>query len=204
MPVEFPAPLWPLDILEACRIDEIPPGVGLVRVVVALDPSGSDGVGGDIQGIIVGGLGTDGIVYVVEDVSCRLAPEGWGRRVVDAYRRHKADRVVGEKNYGGAMIASTIRTVDKRVAYKNVQATRGKVVRAEPVSALYVMGKVRHVGRFRELEDQMGLFTTTGFAGSGSPDRVDALVWLITELLLKKQGYKYTLMENLENLHEAV
>lgn len=194
---EVPGSLWPLDVIERARVEVVPEGVTIIRMVVALDPSGSDGVGGDSQGIVVGFLGSDGIVYVIEDCSCRMSPEGWGRKTVDAYRRHRADRIVGEKNYGGAMIASTIRTIDKRAAYKDVNATRGKTVRAEPVSALYEKGLVRHVGRFRELEDQMGMMTTQGYKGSGSPDRMDALVWLVTELALKKQGYRYTLMENL-------
>jgi phage terminase large subunit-like protein len=194
---EVPGTLWPLDVIESCRVDEVPHNVYMVRIVVALDPSGSDGIGGDIQGIIVAGLGSDGNVYILADRSCRLRPEGWGRVVVNAYKEFRADRVVGEKNFGGAMIASTIRTIDKKVAYKDVQASRGKAVRAEPVSSLYENGEVRHVGRFRALEDQMGLFTTDGFKGTGSPDRVDALVWAVTELKLKKQGYKYSLMEHL-------
>lgn len=195
---EVPGTLWPLDVIEACRIEELPHNVWLTRVVVGVDPSGSDGVGGDLQGIIVAGMGSDGVIYILADRSCRELPEGWGRAVVNAYNDFKADRVIGEKNFGGAMVASTIRTVSKKVAYKDVVASRGKAVRAEPVSALYASGKVRHVGRYRQLEDQMGLFTTAGFQGSGSPDRLDAMVWVCTELGLKKQGYKYTLMEHIE------
>lgn len=160
------------------------------RIVVAVDPSGTKGDGsGDDIGIVVAGLGVDGRAYVLEDGTCQMSPEGWGRRAVDLYHRHSADRVVGERNFGGDMVRFTIKTADKDVAFKEVVASRGKVVRAEPISALYEQGKVSHVGVFADLEDQMCNFTASGYVGEGSPDRADALVWALTELMLGRARY---------------
>lgn len=180
---EVPNALWPLDLIEKCRVgvDKVP---NFVRVVVAVDPSGSDGVGGDSQGIIVAALGDDGKAYVLADGSVKMNPNGWGTRVVDLARTWKADRVVAETNFGGAMVENTIRAAGSNVPYKEVKASRGKVVRAEPVSALYEQEMVKHVGTFTQLESQMGMFATNGYQGGDSPDRADALVWAITELLL--------------------
>ncbi len=150
------------------------------RVVVAIDPSG----GGDEIGIIVAGKGIDGRGYILADLTCNLSPSGWGRRAVDAYNRFDADLIVAEKNFGGDMVEATIRAVDDKVPYKAVTASRGKVVRAEPVAALYEQGRISHVGEFNELEDQACLMSTTGYTGEGSPDRVDAKVWALTELML--------------------
>jgi phage terminase large subunit-like protein len=105
------------------------------------------------------------------------------------YHRHQADRIIGERNYGGAMVEFVIRTADKRVPYKEVVASRGKSVRAEPIAALYEQGKVSHVGHFADLEDQMCNFTASGYVGEGSPDRADALVWALTELMLTGSNY---------------
>jgi phage terminase large subunit-like protein len=179
---EVPGALWPLDMIERSRVDEIPK---LSRIVVGVDPSGSDGVGGDTQGIVVAGMGADGHVYVLEDCSVRLSPQGWARAVVDAYHKWGADCVVAEVNYGGAMVEAVIRAADPNLRFKAVTAARGKHIRAEPVSALYEQGKAHHVGRFPKLEDQMGMFTTAGFQGGSSPDRADAMVWAITELAVK-------------------
>lgn len=160
------------------------------RIVVAVDPSGTKGDGsGDDIGIVVAGLGVDGRAYVLEDGTCQMSPEGWGRRAVDLYHRHRADRVIGERNFGGDMVRFTIKTADKDVAFKEVVASRGKVVRAEPISALYEQGKVSHVGVFPDLEDQMCNFTASGYVGEGSPDRADALVWALTELMLGRARY---------------
>ena len=180
---EVPNALWPLDLIEKCRVgvDKLPP---LVRVVVAVDPSGSDGVGGDSQGIIVAALGDDGKAYILADGSVKMNPNGWGSRVVDLAREYKADRVVAETNFGGAMVENTIRSCGSNVPYKEVKASRGKIVRAEPVSALYEQDMVKHVGTFTQLENQMAMFATNGYQGGDSPDRADALVWAITELLL--------------------
>lgn len=166
--------------------------IDLQRIVVADDPSGTKGDGGgDDVGIIVAALGVDGRGYVLEDATCQLSPDGWGRRTVSRFHRWRADRVIGERNYGGAMVEFVIRTADKNVPYKEVVASRGKAVRAEPVAALYEQGKVSHVGTFADLEDQMCNFTAAGFVGEGSPDRADALVWALTELMLEgeKSGW---------------
>lgn len=164
----------------------------LQRIVVAVDPSGTKGDdGGDEIGIVVAGKGVDGRAYVLEDATCSLSPEGWGRRAVELYRRHNADRIVAEKNFGGDMVRAIIQTADKSVAFKAVTATRGKVVRAEPIAALYEQGKVSHVGSLPDLEDQMCNFTASGYVGEGSPDRADALVWALTELMMGKATYNF-------------
>lgn len=176
--VDAPAgALWKRDEIHAHRLSEAP---DLLRVVVGVDPSGT--TTGDEQGIIVAGKGIDGHAYVLGDASCSLSPEGWGRRAVEAYHRHASDKIVAEKNFGGDMVASTIRTVDKTVPVKLVSASRGKVVRAEPVAALYEQGKVHHVGVHQDLERQMCGWDPADY--DGSPDRVDALVWALTELML--------------------
>lgn len=188
---EVPGTLWPIDRLDATRVDKAP---DLTRIVVAVDPSGSDGAGGDSQGIIVVGKGVDGHAYVLEDATCRLSPAGWGARAVQMYEKWGADLIVAEANYGGAMVEATIRTANPMAKVKMVSASRGKHVRAEPIAALYEAGQDRparahHVGAFPDLEDQMAAFTTDGYQGSGSPDRADALVWAMTELMLGGKGY---------------
>ena len=163
--------------------------VALRRVVVAVDPSGTAGDGvGDGIGIVVAGLGTDDRYYVLEDASCHLSPEQWARRVVAAYHEHKADRIIGEANFGGAMVEAVIRIADPRAPYRAVHASRGKIVRAEPIAALYEKGKVSHAGTFPELEDQLANMTSAGYVGEGSPDRADALVWALSELALQPSG----------------
>jgi phage terminase large subunit-like protein len=156
-----------------------------VRVVVGVDPSGSgdvDNQDNDAIGIAVGALGTDGNAYLLEDITVKAGPGTWGRIAVDAYARHEADVIVGEDNYGGEMVRFTIQTANRRANYKAVKASRGKVVRAEPFSALYEQGKVRHVGYFRELEDELAGFTTNGYMGEKSPNRADAWIWVLSEL----------------------
>lgn len=156
-----------------------------VRVVVAVDPSGSgdiDNADNDAIGIVVAAIGTDGNGYLLEDCTVKAGPATWGRVAVSAFERHAADVIVGETNYGGAMVQHTIQTARPRTPYKAVSATRGKVVRAEPISALYENGKVRHVGNFPELEDELVAFSTAGYTGDKSPNRADALIWALTEL----------------------
>lgn len=156
-----------------------------VRVIVGVDPSGSgdeDNADNDAIGIIVAALGTDGNAYLLEDCTVKAGPATWGAVATSAYERHDADLVVGETNYGGAMVKQTIQVARPRTPYKAVTATRGKVVRAEPYSALYEQGKIRHVGEFRELEDELTAFSTFGYMGEGSPNRADALVWVLAEL----------------------
>ena len=161
------------------------------RIVVAVDPSGTKGDGGgDDIGIVVAGLGIDGRAYVLHDGTCQLSPEGWGRRAVDLYHRFNADRIIGERNFGGDMVRFTVATADAKAAFKEVVASRGKAVRAEPIAALYEQGKVSHVGTLPDLEYQLCNFTPSGYVGEGSPDRADALVWALTELMLGG-GYDY-------------
>jgi phage terminase large subunit-like protein len=156
-----------------------------VRVVVAVDPSGSgdeDNVDNDEIGISVVGLGTDGNGYVLEDCTVKAGPATWGKVATDAFDRHGADTVVGETNFGGDMVRATIQTARPRTPFKKVTASRGKHVRAEPFSALYEQGKVRHVGLLPKLEDELTALSTIGYTGQGSPNRADALIWALTEL----------------------
>lgn len=157
----------------------------MVRMVVAVDPSGSgdeDNADNDAIGIVVAGLGTDGNAYVLEDCTVKAGPATWGSVATGAFERHSADVIVGETNFGGAMVKQTIQVARQRTPFKMVTASRGKVQRAEPFSALYEQGKVRHVGIFAQLEDELTAFSTFGYMGSGSPNRADALVWALAEL----------------------
>ena len=140
---------------------------------------------GDEIGIIVAAKGDDGHAYVLADRSLRDAPAVWGRAAVEAYHEFKADRIVAEENFGGEMVRFVIRAADANAPCRSISASRGKVLRAEPVSALYEQGLVHHVGRFAVLEDQLCAFTTQGYRGEGSPDQADALVFAITELMLR-------------------
>lgn len=187
---DLPGALWSRSEIDEHRLREAPE---MIRVVVAVDPSGTKGQedSGDSIGIVVAGKGVDGRAYVLADYSCKLSPDGWGRRAVEAYRRLDANLLLAERNFGGAMVQHVIKTVDPRVPYKEVTASRGKVARAEPIAALYEQGRVSHIGSLPELEDQMCLIGPEGFIGEGSPDRADALVWALTELMIT--GSSYTL-----------
>jgi phage terminase large subunit-like protein len=156
-----------------------------VRVVVGIDPSGSgdaDNADNDAIGICIGAIGTDGNAYLLEDCTVKAGPVTWGKIATDAYERHAADVIVGETNYGGAMVQHVIQTSRPRTPYKQVTASRGKAVRAEPFSSLYEQGKIRHVGYFRELEDELAAFSTVGYMGGKSPNRADAWIWVLAEL----------------------
>ena len=156
-----------------------------LRIVVAVDPSGCSGeedYRSDEIGITVQALGTDNHGYLLEDLSGRYGPEQWGEIVVEAYKRHNGDRVIGEKNFGGDMVRAIVHAVDPDVPYKEVNATRGKVIRAEPISALYEQAKIHHIGYFPELEDQLCSMTMGGYEGLKSPDRADSMIWGFTEL----------------------
>ena len=177
--------LWSRSMFEVCRVGAAP---ALVRTVVAVDPPAS--AEGDACGIVAVGLGEDGRGYVLEDASVRgLSPEGWARAVVRCATRHRADRVIAEKNQGGNMVASVLFAADAALPLALVHATQGKTLRAEPVSLLYEQGRVSHVGGFPDLEDELcGFVIGGGYDGpGGSPDRADALVWALSELLLKKR-----------------
>lgn len=158
----------------------------MVRIVVAVDPSGASDTSlegeADPIGIVVVGLGTDGNAYVLEDATILAGPETWGHVATTCFERHGADVVVGEKNFGGDMVRLTIQVARRETPYKHVSASRGKVVRAEPFAALYEQGRIRHVGRFAELEDELLSFSTVGYLGTRSPNRADALVWALAEL----------------------
>jgi len=156
-----------------------------LRVVVAVDPSGSDdkdNLHNDAIGNIVAALGTDGNAYILQDNTIKAGPGKWGKVATDAYDNHQADCIVGETNFGGAMVKFVIMTSNPNVVYKEVRASRGKHVRLEPVAALYDKGKIRHVGYFPDLEDELVGFSAMGFMGTGSPNRADALVWAVAEL----------------------
>lgn len=157
----------------------------MVRIVVSVDPSGSgdtDNADNDAIGIVVVGLGTDGKAYLLEDCTVKCGPATWAKVATDAYDRHDADVIVGETNYGGAMVQQTILTARPRTPFKKVTATRGKHVRAEPFAALYEQGKIRHVGIFADLEDELCAFSTNGYLGAHSPNRADAMIWALAEL----------------------
>jgi phage terminase large subunit-like protein len=163
-------------MIEDARVEEPPM---LIRVVVAIDPAVTSGEDSDETGIVVAGMSADGHFYILADYTQRATPDAWARVAVDAYKTHEADRIVAEANNGGDMIVQLLRTVDNSIPVSKVTATRGKRVRAEPISALYEQGRVHHVGGFNLLEDQMVTWTPDM---PKSPDRIDALVWALTEL----------------------
>lgn len=187
---DVPGALWTWDLIEAARISHYPP---LQRIVVAVDPPATSGPDADECGIIAAGaaeIGGERVAYVLADRSAAgLSPRQWAEKALAAYHEFEADRIVVEVNQGGDMAKAVIAQIDPAAAIRGVHATRGKRLRAEPVAALYERGRVRHVGAFAKLEDQMttytGGLTTCARAGSGaSPDRLDALVWALTDLML--------------------
>lgn len=193
---DIPGALWKREDIDGSRLKEAPED--LERVIVAVDPAASSEERSDENGIVVVGLARDkdGYArgYVLEDASLRGSPEEWSRQAVRMYRKWSADKIVAEKNNGGDMVLSVLKAADRSVPVKLVHASRGKVVRAEPISALYEQGRVHHVGRHDLLEDQMCLFSVDNVRNSstGSPDRVDALVWGLTEIFDKIAGRRRT------------
>ena len=192
---DLPGALWTRSIIDVAREPKSLPDMS--RVVVAVDPSGARNITDDASasiGIVVAGRGVDGRGYVLADRSCKLSPAGWARRAIDAFYEFDADRVIAERNFGGAMVEHTVRSVDNNISYSEVVASRGKVQRAEPVAALYERGMISHVARdMIALEDQMCEMATDGFMGEGSPDRVDALVWALSELLVSGSQYDHSM-----------
>ncbi len=184
---EVEGALWPLARIEAAQSDEFD---APDRIVVAVDPpvtghAASDDCGSVVAGVYMRGPPQAWRAVVLEDASVsRASPEVWARAVVAAYERHQADRVVAEVNQGGDLVQTLLRQIDPALPVRAVRATRGKVTRAEPVAALYEQGRVIHRRGLTHLEDQMVRMTAAGYAGKGSPDRVDALVWALTELIL--------------------
>jgi phage terminase large subunit-like protein len=197
---DVPGALWHREAIDSARLREAPEE--LLKVYVAVDPAASSEERSDENGIVVVGLARDpdGYArgYVLEDGSLRGTPEEWGKRVINLYRKWSADKIIAEKNNGGEMVEHVIRSVDRSANVKLVHASRGKVVRAEPISALYEQGRVHHVGRFDELEDQMCMFSIDNVRNSstGSPDRVDALVWGLTEIFDKITGRRLTVQDD--------
>jgi len=182
---DVPGALWTRSMLDSCKLgkrDEVP---SMRRVIVAIDPAGKQSIDHDDTaetGIVCVGLGTDGKGYLIWDASCRMNPEGWAKTALAVYDRFEADAIVAEVNQGGDMVESVIRAHRRDVKIVKVRAARGKVTRAEPISALYAQDRIRHIGSFPTLEDQMVLFTPFGIIGNSTADRVDALVWGFTEL----------------------
>lgn len=190
---DVPGALWTREMFDRDGFRLRKPPCDLLRVVVAVDPSGTKGKddggldrdAGDEIGIVVAGLGVDQHGYVLYDGTVKESPENWARQAIRLFHRFEADHIVAEVNYGGDLVRAVIQSVDNKVPFKTVHATRGKVVRAEPVSTLYEQGRVFHIGAFAKLEDQLCGFTPAGYQLGGSPDRADALVWAITELMLE-------------------
>ena len=183
--------LWTSAGLEAVRVDQVP---RLSRIVVAVDPAVSGHAGSDECGIVVAGIVSDGPpqdwrAYVLEDATLKASsPSEWAQAALDAMERHGAERLVAEVNQGGDLVESVVRQIDPLVPFHAVRASKGKVARAEPVAALYEQGRVFHLrgpGQgLGALEDQMCRMTARGYEGQGSPDRVDALVWALSELMI--------------------
>lgn len=172
--------LWKRAMIDDYRVTRTP---DLVRVVVAIDPAVTAEEGSDETGIIVAALGEDEHGYVLADCSLKASPLTWARESITAYYKYEADRIIGEANQGGDLIEMTLRTVEKHISYAAVRATRGKWTRAEPVASLYERGLIHHVGSFPQLEDQLCSWEP----GIGkSPDRLDALVWAFTELMVEE------------------
>lgn len=177
-----PHALWQRETIERARAATAPQ---LTRIVVAVDPPAASSPHADECGIVVAGRAGDGRAYVLADRSAGgLSPARWARRVADAFHAHEADRIVAEANQGGEMVEAVLRQVDPSLPVRLVRATRGKAVRAEPVAALYEQGRVAHVGVHARLEDQLCEFDPSAPGHSGSPDRLDALVWALTDLML--------------------
>lgn len=178
--------LWSRDAIDRMRLKSAPP---LERIVVAVDPPVTSGKKADRCGIVVAGIDTTGRGIVLKDGTVAQArPAQWANRAIALYRRFDADVIVAEVNQGGEMVAQVLREVDDTVPIKSVRATRGKWLRAEPVAALYEQSRVHHVGNLPELEDEMCDFGTGGLSSGRSPDRLDALVWALTDLMLGNRG----------------
>jgi Terminase RNaseH-like domain/Phage terminase large subunit len=189
---EIDGALWTYETLEACRCE--PDDIAEAKraaAVVAVDPSGAasrEDRGADEIGLIVAARGTDGCGYILDDRSLRAGPREWARAAVVAFHHYRADCIVAESNFGGEMVRATILAADPNVPVRLVAASRGKAVRAEPISVRYEQGQVRHAGRFGKLEDQLCAFTASGYRGEESPDRADAAIWALTYLLAAADG----------------
>jgi len=173
-----PDALWKREDIEKHRVTDYPT---LTRIVVAIDPQAKNNPDSAETGIVVAGIAPNGHGYVLDDLSLKATPDGWAKEAISGYHKYQGDRVIGEANNGGDMVEYTVRTIEPNIPFSQVHASRGKQARAEPVSALYEQGKVHHVGCFPDLEDQMCEWVP----GDTSPDRLDALVWALTELMIE-------------------
>jgi len=173
---EIEGALWKPSMIDNTRVKEMPE---MQRVIVSIDPAVTNNEGSDETGILVVGKGFDKRFYVLDDLSDRMSADTWANVAINAFYKYNCDRIIAEVNNGGDLVERLIRTIDRNVPYKKVHASRGKLVRAEPISALYEQERVSHVGTFSKLEDQMCSFTLDS---RSSPDRLDALVWGLTEL----------------------
>ena len=195
---EIEGALWTLAMIDAQRVRaDVVNRAMMQRVVIAVDPSGcagSDDTRSDEVGIVVVGRGQDGNGYVLQDASGHYSPEQWARTVCGLFDVWAADRIIAESNFGGAMVDHTIRSVRKTAPVKLVNASRGKFQRAEPIAALYEQGKVKHAGAFPAMEDQLCSFAAHGYQGERSPDRADALIWGLSELMLQHEAPRAVMM----------
>jgi phage terminase large subunit-like protein len=177
-----PGQLWTIETIDRYRVNELPE---MQRIVVSVDPSGADDSEdsqSDAIGITVCGLGVDGNGYLLEDLTLRAGPATWSKVATTAYDRHQANTIIAEKNFGGEMVRHTIRTAKANVPCKLINASKGKVPRADPIASLHEQGKIKFSGQFNELEDELLAFTTTGYKGDKSPNRADAFIWGMSEL----------------------
>lgn len=179
---DLPGALWKREIFDTLRVHEAP---ALRRIVVAIDPAVTATEDSDETGIVVAGVDHRGHGYVLEDGSLRDTVDAWARKAVALYRKHSADRIVAEVNNGGDLVERVLRTVERNIPFTAVRASRGKSTRAEPIAALYEQGRVHHVGGMVDLEDQLAAFTSDGYQGIGSPDRADASIWALSDLMLR-------------------
>lgn len=193
---DMPGALWTYEMIEQCRVRRVPE---MQRIVVAIDPAVTSHEESDETGIIVAGLGVDDIGYILRDLSGRYSPDGWAEKAIAAYYEYGADRIVAEVNNGGDLVETILRSKDRNVSYRDVHAARGKTRRAEPVASLYERRLVRHHGQFAVMEDQMTSYNpeeqptlaTRRRTKKLSPDRMDGMVWAITDLMLKNVAENY-------------
>lgn len=188
-----PNALFSEEAIDRWRVEDSAELPALARIVIGVDPSGADddnNEGNDAIGIYVAALGVDGIAYLIEDATIKAGPAVWGKMACSAYHRHNADIMVGEQNFGGAMVKFVIQAADRNVNYKIVNASRGKVQRAEPFSPLFEDGRIRIVGRQNDFEEELGGFSTHGYTGEKSPNRADAAFWCLAELFPSVVGKK--------------
>ena len=172
--------LWTFDMIDQARIEANQELPEMAEIVVGVDPAVTANENSDETGIVVACRDSEQNFYVIDDRSGVMSPEAWARTAIDCYHEYEADRIVCEVNQGGDLVTKLIKDIDSMIPVRAVRATRGKMLRAEPIAALYEQGRAFHLGAFSQLEDQMTSFD--GKSGNKSPDRLDALVWAITEL----------------------